>query len=68
MEILVLKIGGMSCGGCERSVANVLSAVPGVRKAQVSLERGEARVVFDPAKTGTTRIKRAILDAGYQAD
>lgn len=53
---------------CERSVSNLLRAVPGVREARVSLERGEARIVFDPAKTGVAQIKEAILDAGYQAD
>ena len=50
---LTLKIAGMSCGGCVRSVSGVLSALPGVERAEVSLERGEANVRFDAAQTLT---------------
>ena len=32
---LTLKIAGMSCGGCVRSVSGVLSALPGVERAEV---------------------------------
>ena len=35
METTVLKVGGMSCGGCVKSVTNVLTALPGVAKAEV---------------------------------
>jgi len=32
----------MSCGGCVKSVTNVLTALPGVAKAEVSLESKSA--------------------------
>ena len=67
METAILKVGGMTCGGCVRSVAGVLRSIPGVDSAEVSLERGEARVTYDPAMTRIARIKEAIEDAGYQA-
>jgi len=67
METTVMKIGGMTCGGCVRSVSGVLRAQPGVNAADVSLERGEARIEFDPAKTGLAQLRTAIEDAGYEA-
>ncbi len=50
METTVLKVAGMSCGGCVKSVTNVLTALPGVGKAEVTLQPGEAKVEFDPAQ------------------
>jgi copper chaperone len=67
METAVLKVGGMTCGGCVGSVARVLQAVPGVEKAEVSLEKGEARVVFDPATASLAQLRGAIDNAGYEA-
>ena len=67
METAVLKVSGMTCGGCVKSVTNVLRSVAGVVTAEVSLERGEARVSFDPAKASLSQLKEAIEDAGYQA-
>lgn len=67
MEIVTLKVEGMTCQGCVRSVKNVLESVPGVQEVEVSLERGEARVRFDPAAADTGRLRRAVTDAGYAA-
>jgi copper chaperone len=67
MEKTVLKVSGMTCGGCVKSVTNVLKALPGVRSAEVSLERGEAEVRFDPALASVAQLKGAIEDAGYEA-
>ncbi|HWA12311.1 MAG TPA: heavy-metal-associated domain-containing protein [Burkholderiales bacterium] len=67
METTTLKIGGMTCGGCVRSVTRVLQALPGVARAEVSLENGEARVEFDPARASLAQMKGAIENAGYEA-
>ncbi len=67
MESIVVKVGGMSCQGCVKSVTNVLTALPGVSRAEVSLERGEARIDFEPGKVGVEDFKRAIDDAGFEA-
>jgi len=64
---LTLKIAGMSCGGCVRSVSGVLSALPGVERAEVSLERGEANVRFDAAQVTPQQLLAAIDDAGFEA-
>lgn len=67
METTVLKIGGMTCGGCVRSVTNVLKALPGVTDAEVSLQKSEAKVTFDPALADPAAFRQAIEDAGYEA-
>lgn len=67
MENVVIKVGGMSCGGCVKSVTGVLAALPGVAQAQVSLEAGEARVAYDPAQVGVERMRQAIEAAGFEA-
>jgi copper chaperone len=67
METTVLKVNGMTCGGCVRSVGNVLKAVPGVTGAEVSLEKSEAKVTFDPAVANQAALRKAIEDAGYEA-
>jgi copper chaperone len=67
METAILKVNGMTCQGCVRSVKNVLERLPGVSQAEVSLERAEARVTYDPAKSAQVDLKRAVEDAGYEA-
>ena len=67
METTVLKVTGMTCGGCVRSVSNVLRALPGVASTEVSLEKSEAKVTFDPAIANQAALRKAIEDAGYEA-
>jgi copper chaperone len=67
MENATLKISGMTCQGCVRSVTRVLEALPGVEDVAVSLERGEARLRYDPARTGIPALRKAVEDAGYEA-
>ena len=48
METTTIKVSGMTCQGCVRSVTRVLQAIPGVDAVDVSLERGEARAALRP--------------------
>ena len=65
METITLDIGGMTCQGCVGSVTRVLRATPGVSDAQVSLSPGKAQVTYDPARTDTSALRKAVEDAGY---
>ncbi len=67
MQEIVIRIQGMTCGGCVASVRRVLGAVPGVAQAEVSLEKGEARVRFDPTLADAAALKGAIDAAGFSA-
>lgn len=68
VETAVIKVQGMKCGGCVSSVSAVLKELPGIAEVDVSLERGEARVVFDPAALGIDAVRAAIADAGFDTD
>jgi copper chaperone len=65
MEEIVVGISGMSCQGCVKNVTGVLQALAGVERVDVSLEAGQATIVYDPEKTNATRFKAAIEDAGF---
>jgi copper chaperone len=67
METIDLKIEGMTCGGCVKSVTRVLTGVAGVASADVSLEEGRARVTFDPGKAGIDALKQVVERAGFKA-
>jgi len=67
METIDLKIEGMTCGGCVKSVTRVLTGVAGVSAADVSLEQGRAHVTFDPGQTGIEALKQVVERAGYTA-
>lgn len=67
METIVLEVNGMTCGGCVRSVTNVLKALPGVSAAEVSLEKSQAKVTFDPALANAVALHAAVEEAGYEA-
>ena len=67
METIVLEVDGMTCGGCVRSVTNVLKALPGVTAAEVSLEKSHAKVTFDPALADPAALRAAVEEAGYEA-
>jgi copper chaperone len=73
METVTLKINGMTCAGCARSVTKILEGVEGVRSARVSLERGEAIVELDRPHSESGRagslaaLKAAVEGGGYEA-
>jgi copper chaperone len=68
METTTLKVEGMSCGGCVKSVTNVLTALPGVAKAEVSLEDKQARIEYEAGRVSIDDMKRVIVDAGFEAE
>lgn len=68
METTVIPVKGMTCMGCVSSVKRVLGGIPGVSSADVSLEKAQASVTYDPGKASLQAIKAAVTDAGYDVD
>ena len=66
MQHIVLNIAGMTCGGCTNSVKQVLTALPGVAKVDVSLQHGNAEVAFDPAQSSIEALRQAVTNAGFE--
>lgn len=67
METIDLKVQGMDCDGCVKSVTRMLSGVPGVQSVDVSLAEARARVTYDPARTTVPDMKKAVVRAGFKA-
>ncbi len=67
MQQIDLKVGGMSCGHCVRSVEKSLNAVPGVASARVDLEAGRAQVTAG-ADVSVAVLAKAVEEAGYEAE
>lgn len=65
MQTTIIGIQGMTCMGCVASVKRVLGAIEGVATAEVSLEKAQATVTYDPGKASLSAINTAITDAGY---
>ncbi len=65
LQMITLKIDGMTCGHCVAAVSRALAQVPGVeRVVEVSLERGEAIVEGHP---DAGQAIAAVVDEGYAA-
>ena len=68
METITLKIDGMTCGGCGKSVQRVLNELAGVQQAEVSLNPAQAIITFNSAEISTAALIEAIEDAGFDAE
>ncbi len=62
-----LSIQGMTCGGCAAAVKIQLKRTEGVTAYEVSLEKAEAQVTYDPAKTTPERIAESVSKTGFEA-
>ncbi|BAY08807.1 heavy metal translocating P-type ATPase [Calothrix sp. NIES-2098] len=67
MENTTLKLRGMSCASCARSVEDAISSVPGVNECSVNFGAEQATVNYDPRKTDLQAIQEAVDAAGYSA-
>lgn len=65
LKTATLKIDGMHCDGCARTIEVLVSMEPGVRKTTVSFETREARILFDPQAGTEDQLAAAIRKAGY---
>jgi copper chaperone len=59
-KTITIKIEGMTCGHCEKTVKNEILKLDGVSEAKVSQSAGIAEVTFDDAKVSEMQIKNAV--------
>ena len=62
-----ITIKGLTCGGCAAAVKLQLKRTTGVTAYDVSWEKGEAEVSYDPAKTDPKKIAESIAKTGFKA-
>jgi mercuric ion transport protein len=65
IKTVTLAVSGMTWTGCVISVKRSLMKVGGVTKADINLEKAEAVVTFDDAKTTLQTLTKATANAGY---
>jgi copper chaperone len=67
MTTAQLKIGGMTCQGCVRSVTKKLTGVAGVSSAEVNLDSASATVQYDEAVATPAALIGAVQQIGFTA-
>jgi Cu+-exporting ATPase len=65
IQTVTLKITGMTCTMCVKTIEKTLNKLEGINEAVVNLAQETAQVQFDPEKIKTGRIVKAIEEAGY---
>ena len=68
MSEVTLKVTGMSCGHCVKSVTEALESVDGVISARVDLGRGTAVVEYDEGRASPGDLVSAVAEEGYTAE
>ena len=62
-----IKVQGMSCGHCVKSIESKVGSISGVESVKVDLKANVAKVRFEGTKTNLETIVAAIEDAGFEA-
>ena len=64
-KTVTLSVTGMTCEACPITIKKALNKVEGVETIEVNLEKKEALVTFDDAKTTVEALLEATKNAGY---
>jgi copper chaperone len=66
MEVLNLKVEGMTCQHCVKSVRNSITALSGIKNVDVSLSENRVTLEYEPEEVSTDKIISAITEEGYK--
>lgn len=61
-----IKIDGMSCQHCVKTVTDVMMGIDGVSQVKVNLKKGEARLKFERDRLNLELLETAIVTAGFE--
>jgi copper chaperone CopZ len=56
------------CDMCKETLEKAMAYEKGVKSSDLNVDTKMLTVVFDPAKTSAANIRKAVTDAGYDAD
>ncbi|VUT25627.1 MAG: putative copper-exporting P-type ATPase A [Candidatus Methanolliviera sp. GoM_oil] len=65
-EKVTLKVGGMTCATCVKTIENTLNKLDGITEVTVNLGAEKAYVTYNPRATDISQMKNAIEGSGYQ--
>lgn len=63
---ITIKISGMSCNHCTRSVEKALQQAKGVSTARVELSEEKAYIKYDSSEINAETLLQIIKDSGYE--
>jgi len=63
--ITTLRVSGMTCDHCKKSVTEALEKLPGVSRVEVDLDTKEVTVAHD-AQVGRDQMRQAIQAVGFE--
>jgi len=66
MDNATIKVEGMTCGGCVKSIENALAKHEAIARTSADLDAGTVSVEFDEKRIQRSAIERAITDAGFE--
>ena len=66
-KTVVLKVEGMTCGGCSSSINKKLGGTPGVVSCKADHEAGTATVTYTAGKVAEADLVAAINKLGFKA-
>ncbi|HCK16494.1 TPA: hypothetical protein DHW51_20375 [Candidatus Poribacteria bacterium] len=61
-----IKIDGMTCQHCVKTVTDVMMGIDGVSQVKVNLKKGEARLKFERDLLDLELLETAIVTAGFE--
>ena len=61
-----IKIDGMSCQHCVKTVTGAVSDLDGVSQVKGNLKKGEAKIKFEKGRLDLEQLKTAIVTAGFE--
>jgi len=65
-KVMELSVTGMTCPFCAYGIEKNLKKLPGVKQAEVSLEKNKARVIMEPGQSpNEASIREAITNSGF---
>lgn len=64
-QTVEIPIRGMDCADCAKHVQEAITAVPGVRSANVLLSAEKAIIQLDPQQVDIPMVAKAVAGAGY---
>ena len=66
-QFALIRIEGMHCHKCEKTIQRALCAQPGVHEVEVDFASGQASVLFDKGSVTVKQLMDAVNEAGYRA-
>lgn len=67
MENTTLKLRGMSCASCAKTIETAIRSVPGVTQSNVNFATEQVNVTYDANQTDIAAIQTAVKSVGYSA-